>query len=63
MDTTGATVRPESYALLNEEQKKKLTDFYEAGMRSTTDTEKIEKVSEETGLTIKQVKVCDTYVF
>ena len=45
MDTPGAKVRPGSYVLLSEEQKKKLADSYDAGMRSTVDIEKIAQAS------------------
>ena len=51
------TKRPESYCLIDDKKRSILVTFYESGMTSTIEEEKVKLASEETGLSVEKIKV------
>ncbi len=49
--------RPATYTLISDEQKAQLLQYYNLGMKSTLDTEKINDAVRDTGLPVEKVKV------
>ena len=55
------TKRSENYCLTTDNQRQILVQFFNDGMRSTLDTEKISEASKVAGLSVQRVKVIYDY--